>query len=32
MREIDLDNLDEIDQLLTSYVNECLKEQMEGGW
>jgi hypothetical protein len=32
MREIDLDNLGEMDQLLNSYVTECLSEQMEGGW
>ena len=32
MREIDLDNLDEIDQLLTSYVSECLSEHMNSNW
>jgi hypothetical protein len=32
MREIDLDNLGEIDALLTAYVTECIKDEMEGGW
>jgi hypothetical protein len=32
MREIDLDNLDAIDALLTSYVTECLSEQMNSNW